>query len=101
MTYKLIDGLQRHEANPNTFEIPSLEEKQELKAGDIVKLGFEATEEFDDGPSGERMWVRTTKIKGDDYEGTLSNDPVVIEDLKHGDKVIFNSKHIISIYEPE
>lgn len=50
--------------------------------GDFVKIAFYAP---NDGQ--EHMWVRVNAVNGDKIVGQLDNDPVLIEDLKCGDKV--------------
>ncbi|MGG1263805.1 hypothetical protein [Brevibacillus laterosporus] len=50
--YTLMDGVKQNKDCPETFEIPSKQEKEKLKVGEHVKLCFE---EF--GQSSERMWV--------------------------------------------
>lgn len=90
--YTLLDGVKQNSLHPETFEIPSKEEIQQLTIGDVVKLGFEKKDDMT-----ERMWVIITHISGDQFEGKLDNDPVII-DIKIGDKVEFKAKNIIGIY---
>ena len=83
-----------------TFYRPSRTVMQQLKVGNLVKLIFnlkpEATELRQDRmPSAERMWVIITERKGDNFKGTLDNDPYFIKNLKHKDIIEFETKHII------
>ena len=89
--YTLIDGIDRNQKNPNTFQIPSKQDKSNLKVGDHVKLGFEDVE------GTERMWVKINHISGDHFVGFLDNDPSFLKSIRHKDLVEFNSKHILSI----
>lgn len=93
--YTLIDGVLRNYENPDTFEIPTLEERQGALEGDLVKVGFECKGE---DMGGERMWVEIDTAENGHYTGTIANHPFVIPNLRFGDEVTFSSKHIISIY---
>ena len=94
MAFTLIDGVARNAENPDTFAIPSLEERKSVQAGDYVKLGFECE---DEELGGERMWVEVTTT-GEKLTGTVGNDPIVIPELKFGDEVRFEHRHIIGLY---
>ena len=100
MSFTLIDGEQRNADNPDTFEIPEIEDRLAVKKGDMVKLGFEVEGE---DLGGERMWVEVSLVHEvlgeiDWFMGTIANDPIVI-DRKFGDPVHFEPKNIISIWE--
>lgn len=56
----------------------------DIEVGDYAKIRFGG-----DGP-GEYMWVKVTNVTGGKLEGTLDNDPVIIENIKCGDLVIFD-----------
>ena len=106
--YTLLDGVEQNKLHPQTFEIPTQEEKQkDIKVGTFVKLCFQKTittqshnlnfTKFSSSFNSERMWVEVTDIDGDNLSGTVANDPVVIDGLKFDDKIAFEYKHIISI----
>ena len=88
-----------------TFYRPSQELINQLRIGNYVKLIFRLESDNDDAPNAERMWVEITKIQNKLFERRLDNDPVFIEDLKCGDLVKFESRHIINtnleIEEPD
>lgn len=89
-TWKLRSGVKMHRNHPDTFQIPSDEEKAAIQPGDFVKLMFDA------GDHGtERMWVKVTSL--DPLAGTLANSPFGIPDLSFGDHITFAPKHIICI----
>ncbi len=92
MNYELESGLVLHQEAPETFWIPSQEEKKQLRVNDIVKLVFREIEI-------ERMWVIITKVEDVEgkltFEGTLDNQPYYLQSIKYQDKVIFNEDHII------
>ncbi len=93
--YTLVDGIERNEANPDTFWIPSEEEKNSLVIGDMAKLGF-----LDKDKNGERMWVEITEKHDGSFKGTLRNQPLWIK-LTYGAEVSFESKHIIDLIKEE
>lgn len=94
MSYKLVDGIKQNKLHPDTFEIPTKKEIGEVKLGQYVKLGF-----IEEGSPPERMWVMVDSIKGDKFRGFLNNNPFIISSIKCGDVVVFESKHILSIFE--
>lgn len=95
LPYTLGSGIEMNALYPDSFWIPSPEEKAALKVGDFVKLMFFPV----DGPGGERMWVQITSIHGDQLTGTLSNNPVCIEGLEYDDEVAFHLDHVINFME--
>lgn len=94
MNITLIDGVARNEENPDTFYIPSEEEKDMVKEGMLCKLGFETNDCEDCG--GERMWVVVTHKTEGGFVGTLRNVPVFL-DMDFGDEVHFQRNNIIDI----
>lgn len=75
--------------------------KLDAKVGDFVKLKFQGEKR------NEYMWVEVKRVhveitsaKDDEYnfEGVLSNDPVIVKDMKCGDKVIFRKEDILDIF---
>lgn len=90
--FTLIDGVARNTEHPDTFEIPSEEERRAVKAGDLVKLGFLME---DEEIAGERMWVEITTVDPE-LTGTLANFPIVLK-MEWGDEVSFGFDNILSI----
>lgn len=95
LKYKIHSGIEFNKEYPDTFEIPSDEEKTDIRIRDAVKLPFE---EIKTGYC-ERMWVQVTKIDGDNLVGTLDNEPAMICCLKYKDIVNFHIDSVISITE--
>lgn len=91
--YELRDGVELNRRNPDTFQIPTEEEKDRLVIEDKVKLIFE----FDNGMGCERMWVEITFIddNGISFSGILKNSPISNTNLAFNDVVKFERKHII------
>jgi uncharacterized protein YegJ (DUF2314 family) len=90
--YKLMDAKLQNKKYPDTFEIPSTTEIKNLRTGDYVKICFEEA-----GLNSERMWVKLTGIKSDNFHGILHNQPFRLKTVKHGDLVNFSSKNILSV----
>jgi uncharacterized protein YegJ (DUF2314 family) len=96
MKYTLEDGEKMHEQSPVNFNLPSLDSRNNLKVGEIVKLVFNI--EHSQGYDEERMWVIVEKIDGLKYIGCLDNDPHCTGELKAGELVEFSAKHVIAIH---
>src|SRR4051812_22493017 len=67
---------QSHREHPDTFWIPPLERRQDLKRGQSARLTFDI-EGRDEGGAielqGERMWVIVVERFGDAYIGILDD----------------------------
>jgi len=96
MDKDLVDCQTMNILYPETFHVPSIEQLYSLQVGDYVKLIFVAKNKRK-----ERMWVKITSIDTsadeDEFVGILNNEPIIM-DLKLGDKVWFNAKHIAAIW---
>lgn len=90
--WHLGSGVDRNEAYPESFPVPTDEEKSIVRPGDLVKLMFE----MKDGTA-ERMWVVVTSVKRGKYEGDLNHCPVLIPRLEAGKRLKFQRQHIIDI----
>ena len=104
--YTLGNGVELHAKYPDTFSIPSDADKAALAPGDFAKLIFGIT----GGEVGaERMWVKIVAVGPDEgyriskkqLAGALDNDPMFVDDLEHGDVVLFHLDNIIDIYPSE
>ncbi|ALJ14809.1 immunity protein Imm33 domain-containing protein [Sphingopyxis macrogoltabida] len=93
--YAIEDPRPVAENAPYTFELPSENELLAVAPGDLVKLMFRSI------PAGqwevERMWVIVTAADGAHLAGTLDNHPGDMPQLKAGDRVSFERRHIIDI----
>jgi hypothetical protein len=93
--YELGDGEKSHQKNPETYSIPSREERENLVPGMSAKLTFHI---YDGNKEcAERMWVTVEDKQPDHYIGTLNNIPVSTTKLRMGDKVIFKPENVINI----
>jgi hypothetical protein len=93
--WQLGSGVERHRMYPETFWIPTSEERLAIEPGMVVKLMFEMKDGW-----GERMWVRVWSMNGRHLIGTLVNEPVGIPRLTHGDTIKFNHDHVIDLDWP-
>lgn len=95
VNYILIDGEERNREAPETFRIPTLDERKKLRVGDWAKCMFH--DPSLSPPNLERMWVKVTELKDDgSYVGVLDNDPVLMK-IDCGDRIEFEPKHVINI----
>lgn len=61
--------------------------------GRCVKMAFQSAES-----DVEHMWVLITGRDGEKLVGTLDNDPVVVDGLKFGDKVVLSRTQIEAVH---
>jgi hypothetical protein len=90
--WHLTSGVELNRAHPDTFWIPSSEEKELLSPGVYVKLVFEMRDGF-----GERMWVQVTAVGRRHAVGRLCNVPYGIPRLHPSALIRFRPEHVIGI----
>ena len=99
--WELDNGESCHAEFPETFWIPSREERDSLQRGDYAKLIFRIALDSDEDPvSVERMWVLVRGRVGPIYFGTLANEPDAIDEndeLWFGCELPFRAEHVIDI----
>ena len=93
MSWSLENIYKRNKEAPYTFYIPSEEVTSILSIGDIVKLIFVGETENEDC-AGERMWVEIIHRNEENFKGVLTNEPYYLKELKAGQEVSFQAKHI-------
>lgn len=106
--WELSSGEALHAAHPETFHIPSIAARKNLKQGQAARLIFEIESEGENGEvmlQGERMWVIVAERNGDYYIGILDNQPASFEPsettyLCFGAEIAFLPEHVIDIGEP-
>lgn len=91
--WHLMSGVERNRRHPDTFYIPSEEERAAIVPGMDVKLMFEMKDGW-----GERMWVTVLAVKRRKLVGRLANNPVGIPRLLPGEKIKFKREHVIDIW---
>ena len=77
-----------------TSPIPSRQQRENLKAGDLVKLKFIVEE--DGETEVERMWVKVTGKADGLYSAELDNDPFN-DILKAGQPLWFHANHVFEV----
>lgn len=87
--YKLVDI-----SVEKSIKGPSLDARYNLQPGHFAKVIF-----IEKGiPQRERMWVKIDKRGGGGkYSGILDNKPVIMKNVKLGDRIIFSTRNIIAI----
>lgn len=107
--WQLRNGEESHHANPDTFWIPSFEQRQSLKVGDAAKVIIDIECEDENGEvfvEGERGYLIVSEIVGDRYVGILDFQPLCIEKgqddvyLCFGAEIPFGPEHVIDIERP-
>jgi hypothetical protein len=80
MKYTLDSAVDAHAESPETFHIPSGNDRGSLGRGDFAKLIFR----FSDGNREfvERMWVRVESVGSECYVGLLDNDPYNTDQIR-------------------
>lgn len=69
-----------------------------LRVGDYCKMGFVIKK---GDPRKEHMWVMITNvIDKDTFKGRLDNDPMLADDLKFGDIVMFKRSDVSQHHTP-
>lgn len=91
--WHLGSGVRRNREYPDSFWIPSEEDRQAVEPGMVVKLMFELRDGWV-----ERMWVKVTSVKKRKLVGELNNMPVGIPRLMPGGTIKFGREHIIDIW---
>ena len=90
----LINGESKNTQDPETFLIPTVEQRKAVVSGNFVKIGF-----MSDDPEcfGEWMWVKVCEcVEGEIYAGMLANRPLCIP-LKPGAWIRFGPEYILDI----
>jgi hypothetical protein len=84
--------VERDAQYPDSFDIPSVEEKADIAPGDKVEAMFEMKDGW-----GERMWLEVVEIKRRHLVCRLVNHPVGIPRLSSGDTIEVKRDHVIDI----
>lgn len=97
-TFEFEDAIQMNKQEPRHFQIPSEQEIENLIPGDLVKIIFIFKFETEEGCRAERMWVEISQTNGVSFKGILTNKPYYIDEVNVGSEIIFEKRHIASIY---
>lgn len=91
---------ERHARSPETFEIPSLEERTSLRVGSGAKLLFWVLDRAGDqvAPQCERMWVVVESVEDEEYVGVLASSPASSDAaVRRGSHVRFQPEHVCDL----
>jgi hypothetical protein len=87
----LLNGVEMNKQNPNTFHIPSDEEKSNIEVGDVVKVV--------DTENSERFWVIVKEFISDELMVCeIDNELINNQPYSLGDKIFVTKDNIINIY---
>lgn len=93
----LLDAEAQNRSFPDSFPIPSRQERESVQPGDMVKMVFVLDPPPPTGPNAERMWVEVRSARDGTYDGWLTNEPKVIPDLGLGTFLAFGPEHVAGI----
>ncbi len=97
--WELESAEERHLAAPDSFPIPSEEERANVLVGSKVKLLFlnRGHDENGDYIQHEPLWVKVTEASESRYIGILEGRPKTSDVLSLGSRIAFGPEHIASI----
>jgi len=100
--WELESAEERHNAHPESFIIPSAQERVNLESGTRAKLLFLFMNQEEGKPiiDCERMHVIVRASRNGRYDGVLDDAPVTSAALRRGAIVEFGPEHVASIVIP-
>jgi hypothetical protein len=101
--FLLEHAIKMVELYPQSFSIPTAEQRYGLREGDVVKLSFRfvAPDEMPQDYDIERMWVVVQRREADHWIGRLDNDPRFHSGIRSGHEFHFHSDHVIDIWRDD
>ncbi len=104
-SWQLEDVTAAARLRPDSFFIPSLEERLSVEVGRLARLHFLLVAPGPEEPRAERIWVdvQDHQMAGGSvrYSGVLTNQPKFISGLNAGDRIEFGAEHIAQLILPE
>ena len=94
-SWKLEDAQKQAVEVTYTFSKPSKEAIEPLEKGNKAKLVFNFKSDNPEIPSAEQLWVEILLVQNNKFLGQLEDDPKYIQDLKCGEIIEFEERHII------
>jgi hypothetical protein len=85
--HSFSDAQNMHLKHPSDFWAPSLEELDEIKKSDFVKICN----------NNERFWIEVTEVNGNIIKGRIDNDLVREQPFKCDDIIECEKRHIYQI----
>ncbi|MBX4872077.1 toll/interleukin-1 receptor domain-containing protein [Rhizobium bangladeshense] len=103
--WELSNGEERSANHPDTFQIPSAEDRSSVPIGHFIKVAFDATVPDEEAEQGwdtlsERMWIKVIGFDGPYIIGTWANQSLaadVVPQLAYGRPVAVLPEHVIDI----
>ena len=96
-SWNLEDAQKLAEELPSTFSKPSKEAIEPLEKGNKAKLIFSCKSDGQETPIEEQLWVEILLVQNNKLLGQLEDDPKYIKDLRCGEIIEFEERHIIDI----
>lgn len=87
--HKLVDEA------PHKFSKPSIEVIEPLEKGHKVKLTFNFKSDKPKALNTEQLWVEILLVQDNKFLGQLEDNPKYVQDLKCGEIIEFEERHII------
>jgi uncharacterized protein YegJ (DUF2314 family) len=87
--------------HPYSFWLPSKSVLERLMPGNHAKLVFCFESDNAEAPRAERVWVMIEELDGGTFKGSLDNEPKYMTQIRPGDRVTFETRHIIDTDIPD
>jgi len=94
-SWSLIDADQLAIKSPDIIAAPSKEVIEPLEKGSDAKLVFSIKNDDPSIPNVEQLWVELLLVQDNKYLGQIKDNPIYIKDLKRGEMIEFEDRHII------
>ncbi len=94
-SWNLEDVQKLAEELPHTLSKPPKEAIEPLEKGNKAKLIFNFNNDDPQAPNEEQLWVEILLVQSDKFLGQLEGNPKYIQDLKCGEIIEFEERHII------
>ena len=94
-SWRLGDAIKLIDKIPHKFSKPSKNAIEPLEKGHKVKLIFNFNNDKSDTPSHELLWVEILLVENNKFMGQLEDDPINIQDLRRGEIIEFEERHIL------
>lgn len=94
-SWSLGDALNLIDKIPHSFSKPTKNTIEPLEKGHKVKLIFNIDNDKSESPNHELLWVEILLVENKKYMGQLEDDPINIQDLRRGEIIEFEERHIL------
>jgi uncharacterized protein YegJ (DUF2314 family) len=95
--WKLEDAQKLSNEFPNKFSKPLKEAVEPLEKGNKAKLVFKLNNDDPDSSKEEYLWVEILLVQNNKFLGQLEDNPKYIQNLKCGEIIEFEERHILDI----